>query len=123
VSRRLERTLPREPSCGAVARRWIEQNLGDQLSPQPLRDLKLIVSELVTNAYLHGKGQIRLILEAAQSSVRVEVVDQGEGVAIAIRREGLGEGGQGLQLVDAISTRWGAFEGTTHVWAEMSLDE
>lgn len=116
----LELQLPRSRDCGARARRWLEQELGHRLDARVLEDLKLVVSELVDNAFLHGRGRIRLRVTPRRDRVRVEVVDEGRGAAIKIRRDGPDIGGWGLKLVDRLTTRWGAYEGTTHVWAELS---
>lgn len=122
MTARLERAIPRERTCGAVARRWVEDQVGDVLSARALRDLKLVATELVNNAYLHGHGAIRLVINSTPGGMRVEVVDEGEGAAIQIRRRGLQAGGQGLHLVDALSRSWGVYAGTTHVWAEIPND-
>ncbi|HEY2653884.1 MAG TPA: hypothetical protein VGI50_18320 [Solirubrobacteraceae bacterium] len=29
--------------------------------------------------------------------------------------------GRNLRIVDQLATTWGAFEGTTHVWAELPM--
>lgn len=122
VRRQVEAQLPRQRGCGAIARRFVEEHLDGQLSDEALDDLKLVVSELVENAYRHGRGEIRLRLEPQGGRVRVEVVDEGEGQAIKIRQQRhLGDGGFGLRLVDQLAHAWGAFEGTTHVWAELRI--
>jgi serine/threonine-protein kinase RsbW len=112
--------LPRTPACAAVARRFVERHLSHVLAKPGLDDAKLVVSELVDNAYLHGRGEITLRLARHRDRVRVEVIDEGEGAAIEIRERGAEDlGGQGLNLVEAIATAWGAYEGTTHVWADL----
>jgi anti-sigma regulatory factor (Ser/Thr protein kinase) len=83
-------------------------------------ETKLVVSELVDNAYLHGDGEIHLMLEPREDHVLVEVVDHGQGAALKIPERGPdGFGGFGLRLVDQLASAWGAHEGTTHVWAEL----
>lgn len=127
-----ELELPRHPACGARARRWLEQQLGPTIDERTLDDLKLVATELVDNAYLHGRGRIVLKLLRTSDAHRIEVIDQGEDAVIEIREAAEQEpserpgaefrpdqGGRGLMLVDAVSSAWGAFEGTTHVWAEV----
>jgi anti-sigma regulatory factor (Ser/Thr protein kinase) len=121
VTEAVEAELPRQPTCGAVARRIVEGQYGARLDSGTLDDLKLVVSELATNAYVHGVGRIRLKLDANEDRVRVAVMDEGEGAAIKIRQVGA-SGGNGLRLVDHLCSRWGAYEGSTHVWAELALD-
>jgi anti-sigma regulatory factor (Ser/Thr protein kinase) len=122
VSEAFEIQLPRSRDCSAHARRLVERHLGADASGAALDDVKLVVSELVENAYRHGEGEIRLSLRRQGDAVRVEVVDQGQGAAIEIRETPPDRwGGQGLKLIDTLSRDWGAFEGTTHVWAEVPL--
>jgi anti-sigma regulatory factor (Ser/Thr protein kinase) len=115
----LEAELPRQRSCGALARRLIEQQYGKTLDRSTLADLNLVASELVNNAFVHGEGRIRLRLEQTDERLRIEVMDEGENAAIKIRRLGVREGGHGLRLVDHLCAAWGAFEGSTHVWADL----
>jgi two-component sensor histidine kinase len=121
VTEILEIELPRERTCGAIARRAVEHHTAERLPPDALDDLKLVVTELVDNAYLHGEGRIRLKLDRGEASVRVEVIDEGEGAAIEVAQAPRRSGGHGLKIVDNLASSWGAFEGTTHVWAELPL--
>ena len=113
--------LPRNRSCALTARRWLEQRIPRSVPGQTRDDLKLVATELVENALVHGKGRIFLRLHTRPDSVRVEVTDEGENAAIKIQTRGPKIGGWGLVLVDRLAERWGAFEGTTHVWAELPL--
>ena len=84
----------------------------------------MVVSELVTNAVMHGQGGIRLRLQVDDGHVRGEVVDGGSGFEHELREAGrLATSGRGLLIVDALTTRWGMHEGTTHVWFEMPAGE
>lgn len=118
----IEADLPRERSCAALARRLVDEHLGAALDASTLDDLKLVVSELVDNAYTHGVGQIRMKLTPRPGRVFIEVLDQGEGATVKIRALGAATGGHGLRLVDHLCSEWGAYEGSTHVWAELPLD-
>ena len=88
---------------------------------ETMDDLKLVATEFVENALVHGKGRIVLRLEARADALRVEVTDQGENAAIRVQTQGTEIGGWGLVLVDRVADSWGAFVGTTHVWAELPL--
>jgi anti-sigma regulatory factor (Ser/Thr protein kinase) len=86
-------------------------------------DLRLIVSELVTNAVRHSGGgaesEIEMRVEVFPGYVRVEVLDGGpgfdEGTARANR-------GHGLDIVGRLSRLWGADLGAqTKVWAELGV--
>jgi hypothetical protein len=68
---------------------------------------------------MHGTGAITTI---RGDTARIEVVDEGKGGAPTVRERRDDEGGGwGLQIVDDLSVSWGAYEGTTHVWAELAL--
>jgi anti-sigma regulatory factor (Ser/Thr protein kinase) len=117
----LEVQLPRERTCALIARRWVEQHVRDHASREALNDVKLIVSELVDNAYSHGDGKIWLRLRRIADLLRVEVIDEGQGAKIEIRQLGARGGGHGLRLVDALCSAWGSNGATTRVWAELPL--
>jgi anti-sigma regulatory factor (Ser/Thr protein kinase) len=117
----LEAGLPRERRCASLARRFVEDQYGAQLDGRTIDDLKLVVSELVDNAYVHGKGQIQLKLQRLADGIRIEVLDDGIDAKIEFRKLGAHGGGHGLRLVDHLCSAWGSFEGRTHVWAEMPI--
>ncbi len=115
--------LPRAAHAGALARRFIADRFGDHLAPAALRDAQLVISELATNAVVHGEGRITLQAALHDDSLRIEVVDEGTDNVPEIREhaEHDAPGGRGLHIVAALSRRWGVFEGTTHVWADIPL--
>lgn len=82
---------------------------------------RLIVSELVTNAVRHGPEKpIWLRVTRDGDSIRGEVEDQGNGtIAISRTADGYLNGGFGLRLVEAVSSRWGVEDGSTRVWFEL----
>lgn len=84
----------------------------------------LFVSELVTNAVRHAGGggsKLVLRLEAAGTTLRIEVHDDGPQWPRPGTPSGLGESGFGLIIVDALATTWGVSETATGkaVWAEL----
>jgi anti-sigma regulatory factor (Ser/Thr protein kinase) len=112
------RLLPQAASVSDA--RWhVRYALESQTDPDTLSSIELVVSELVTNAVRHGPGAyitLRLVTEA-DGAISGEVVDQGDGV-VAIRRHEVGEteGGMGLPIVDSLTSAWGVYPGSTHVW-------
>ena len=116
----VEVELPRDPSAGARARRLVEEICGGTLEVAELGRAKLLVSELVNNAVLHGAGTIKLKADLDEDRLHIEVIDEGEGFEREVREhDGEHLGGRGLRLVDTESSRWGLHEGTTHVWFEI----
>jgi anti-sigma regulatory factor (Ser/Thr protein kinase) len=90
------------------------------LEADELHRAKLLTSELVTNAVLHGEGKILLRAGLDSDRVLVEVVDEGHGFEHVVRRRDFNDlRGRGLGIVDAESSRWGIHDGTTHVWFEL----
>jgi len=120
-ARTVEIELPRSPDAGRQARAFVDRHCGPDAAAGVVGDAKLIVTELANNAVVHGEGRITLRAQIGDDTIRVEVIDEGSGNVPTIREEAEadGPGGRGLQIVEALSARWGTFEGTTHVWAEI----
>jgi anti-sigma regulatory factor (Ser/Thr protein kinase) len=98
----------------------IEDWFAHELGSEELETAMLLTSELVSNAVRHGKGRIVLRADLDDNRALVEVTDEGEGLERAIReRDFSAVQGWGLKLLDTQSSRWGAHEGTTHVWFEL----
>jgi anti-sigma regulatory factor (Ser/Thr protein kinase) len=120
-----ERTLklPRQAGAAGQARRFVERFLyGPRVSEGARETAMLVSSELVTNAFRHGRGEIELRVRILGEFVRIEVTDEGRGQAPGVRQEEADEtGGWGLRIVDQLAVQWGVFEGTTHVWADLAL--
>ena len=115
--------LPASSRAPGTARRLIERALTD--TPLPVLDrVKLLVSELVTNAVLHGSrtkdSAVGLMVRAARSSITVEVTDTGSGFEQRFRAPSVRDSGWGLSLVEQLSDRWGVIRnGETRVWFEI----
>jgi anti-sigma regulatory factor (Ser/Thr protein kinase) len=116
----IEVELPRDPIAGSRARRILEAMAAGSLDVSELGRAKLLVSELVNNAVLHGRGSIVFKADLDENRLHVEVVDEGTGFEREVRQRDVEDlGGRGLSLVESESSRWGVHEGTTHVWFEI----
>jgi anti-sigma regulatory factor (Ser/Thr protein kinase) len=115
--------LPRDPAASFLARQAVRHHLADVVPAATLADVTLAVSELVTNAVLHGSGRIDLRIEADDESVKGEVIDEGGGFERQLREDGGVDhvAGRGLLIVGQLTERWGVHEGTTHVWFEIRV--
>ena len=118
------RRLPHEPAAVPEARGALEP-LATVVDREAFGNLRLLVSEVVTNSVRHGShggsAPIELSVVAAPHRVRGEVADGGAGFAPAARSDRADEGsGWGLHLVDLLSDRWGVERnGRTVVWFEL----
>ncbi len=112
----------------ATARQLVDRLRWD-LDPRTHEELRLLITELVTNALRHGQlapGQrVRIMVSLAADAVRAEVHDPGRGfTAPAVPQPSPdGSSGWGLYLADRLSDRWGVDrEGaSTKVWVEKQL--
>jgi anti-sigma regulatory factor (Ser/Thr protein kinase) len=121
----LSRRLPPEPAAVPEARAALEP-VGAAVEPEAFDNLRLLVTELVTNSVRHGAQEgplaIELSVVATPHRVRAEVVDSGPGFVPPARSEGDDQGsGWGLHLVGRLSDRWGVERnGRTVVWFELA---
>jgi anti-sigma regulatory factor (Ser/Thr protein kinase) len=114
----------RGPAAVSMARSAL-MPLDERVDPSLLDDIRLLVSELVTNSIRHADGAldgtVGLQVNVQPQGVRVEVTDAGSGFD-PHPRQGDKEkvGGWGLYLVDKLSDRWGVNRnGHSHVWFEI----
>jgi len=116
----IEIELQRATGAPRDARRAVRRLCADHMQAELLDDAELMVSELVSNAILHGEGNISLRASLDEDRLFVEVIDEGSGFERALRRKDFEQVGEwGLEIVEAASSRWGVHEGTTHVWFEL----
>jgi anti-sigma regulatory factor (Ser/Thr protein kinase) len=117
-------SLDRDPGATARARRFVVDQPSHTATETVLHNAMLVASELVTNTLVHREGKVVLSLQIDRDQVRLEVTDQGSGAVIEKREREPGmTRGWGLQIVDELSERWGASDGTTRVWAELLLTQ
>ena len=118
----LRATLSADPEQVAEARRLVAGYLRDS-GEEDGEVAVLLVSELVTNAILHGRAPLELRAQTAGAGLRVEVYDHDPATPPILRHDfDLTEpGGRGLQLVDTLADRWGWTEndGGKVVWFEL----
>ncbi len=121
----IDLSLAPEPEVVTTARHALDR-LADLLPPAKLENVRLMVSELVTNSILHAglspDERISLRVTVSAGSVRGRVCDPGPGFEVPSElgpRPDL-SGGWGLPIVQTISDRWGV-ERNNHacVWFEI----
>lgn len=87
---------------------------------------RLVVSELVTNAWRHGEGQIilRVFRNVRADLAVIEVWDQGAGLPVVGPVDFEATSGRGLLLMSQVVDDWGTrpiTEGGKIVWAKCAL--
>ncbi|MEU1630152.1 ATP-binding protein [Streptomyces sp. NPDC020096] len=122
-----ERFYPRTRRSVPAAREFARQALRDWGIRHRADEVLLCVSELATNALLHGvppgRGfQLFLRLYARDGLLRVEVHDSGDGHPRISDAGAQDETGRGLRLVDALADKWGVGERVPGkiVWCEFA---
>jgi anti-sigma regulatory factor (Ser/Thr protein kinase) len=114
----------RGPTAACAARHALLA-LEPRIDGKVLDDIRLLVSELVTNAIRHAHapdgGKVGVDVSVKADSVHVEVADPGSGFEPQPRDGSMTRpGGWGLYLVDRIADRWGVISAQqTRVWFEI----
>jgi anti-sigma regulatory factor (Ser/Thr protein kinase) len=68
---------------------------------------ELLVSELVANAVIHGRSDLRLTVSATAARLLVEVEDGNERMPVLLPDDVDALSGRGLHLVQSASDEWG----------------
>ncbi|GAA3690181.1 hypothetical protein GCM10022267_90960 [Lentzea roselyniae] len=107
----------------AAVRRWTRSALSG-VTADELEDILLVVNELVSNAFDHGRGPRRMRLHRSTEPcfVRVEIDDTSpDPPTLGCSRLG-GNRGRGMVIVNRLAKDWGvthSLHGKT-VWAEIT---
>jgi len=118
--------LPAEPVSVAKARDFVSAHLLDHRLPQMADDVRLVVSELATNAMVHAGTPFTVTLTGGEQSVLLTVRDGSplEPVPATATPDRLDTGGRGLVIVDMVSRTWGFDTGgdrAKSVWASFDV--
>jgi anti-sigma regulatory factor (Ser/Thr protein kinase) len=124
---RIEARLALDVRAPGAARRVVADCLGDRVVSSVFDNAQLLVSELVTNSVRHSGmpgAELIVSVDLMPGMVRLDVEDPGRGGTVAPHRpDSQAGGGFGLNLVQALSERWGmerVAEGGTRVWAQLA---
>lgn len=116
--------LANGPDAVGFARRGLDP-LEREVGSETLNDMRLLVSELVTNSVRHARAgdddELELEVTVRGEVIHVCVTDHGPGFEASSRTPEDDPGsGWGLFLVEHLADRWGVdVNGTTQVWFEI----
>lgn len=98
--------LPSDLTAASTARGHVAEVCAG-LPEETVYTARLLVTELVSNAVLHGRGTIRLTVARDDAAVRVEVHDESPHLPVVMHRSPMAEHGAGMRLVSAMAGSWG----------------
>ncbi|MET7718278.1 ATP-binding protein [Streptomyces sp. NPDC005407] len=108
-----------------VRRKVVEQvrAWGVPLDDETADVIRLVASELITNAVVHGEGPVTVALYHRPGSLVIDVLDANPVAPKTSCAEADDESGRGLELVDVLAVRsgWEPSDRGKHVWAELAL--
>lgn len=126
----IDMTLVAGPTAASVARKSLSA-IADKVPAETFEDVRLLVSELVTNSVRHSglsngdNVRVGFLVLMNQSCLRVEVADAGKGFEKTVTPSMPDQqSGWGLQIVEQLSDRWGVgheAEAGSTVWFEIDL--
>jgi anti-sigma regulatory factor (Ser/Thr protein kinase) len=117
-----EGSWPGTPESVALAREFVALHLEQNLLPSLVEEMRLVASELATNAVRHAGTPFVVNMERNQDGVTISVRDWSARMPVEALPEILAAGGRGLMLVDALSVTWGVtvkIDGGKSVWARL----
>jgi DNA-binding transcriptional MerR regulator len=99
-----------QPSTQAPlqARQTVDDLLGELDNPRFAFYLRLVASELVKNAFLHGSPRhpIRMDAKLFEDAAELRVQNGGGRLTLTMLRRRRRDGGRGLDIVDALADAW-----------------
>ena len=118
-----EAVLPCGPEAAGQARRLVAEACARaDLGADACDSALLCASELVTNAIVHGRSEVRLGVVASARRLRVEVGDDNSRHPHLQPVDDGALDGRGLFIVDLLATRWGVRDDAMGkvVWFELA---
>ncbi|MFD6288024.1 ATP-binding protein [Streptomyces sp. NPDC060205] len=102
-------------------RRTVRRGLDRFELPDIVDNAELLVSELVTNAFRHGHGDVRVRMLFEHGRMRLEVRDGSHELPELRAADVLEECGRGLFIVRALADDWGISADGTTTWCSLNL--
>ena len=115
------------PESARAARRFITEFCAAARLPDEIcHTAALLVSELVTNAILHGRSAATLEAHRPPEFIRVAVRDENPSLPAVGDNPAFGaESGRGLMIVSMLAPRWGIepADGGKAIWFELDVTD
>ena len=115
--------LEQHPAAVGRARRFVhDQCQAAGVNGDTSDTAVLLTSEIVTNAFLHGRSGARLTLLTTDDRLRIEVGDDNSRLPQRVEPDRDALNGRGLAIVDTLASDWGSAqhaEGKV-VWFELT---
>ena len=99
--------LDSAPTSAAAALHFVESTLSRWGYADSSEVVLLLVSELVTNAVLHARSEVEVVLRHHDRRIRVEIGDASATTPVLRPHDDAAMTGRGLSLVDQLSQAWG----------------
>ena len=115
-----ETVLAGEPMSAALARDFVCLHLVAHHLSHLVEDVRLVASELATNAVTHAQTSFRVTLSSSNGSVLLAIQDASTAVPVMSAPSAIDMRGRGLMIVDLLSQEWGTStdgHGFKSVWA------
>ncbi|MEU6817822.1 ATP-binding protein [Streptomyces sp. NPDC046860] len=96
---------------------------GVPLDDETADAIRLVASELISNAVVHGEGPVTVTLHHRPGRVVIDVLDANPGAPQTSCAQADDESGRGLALVESLASRcaWEPAGQGKRVWAEIAL--
>lgn len=101
-------TLEADARNVGSARRLLQDAMSRSGADAHIDDAVLVLSEIVTNAFVHTGTDVTVLVWSTPRGTRVEVEDSGRHLPVRRRYADTAGTGRGLQLVEELADRWGA---------------
>lgn len=111
-------------TSASEARAFVRLHLHEHHLPYLVDDIRLVVSELVTNSVLHARTPLTVTIQAMPACVMLTVHDESPSTPVTAVRNMDATGGRGMDVVEQCSSDWGVtpgIKGDKSVWASFAV--
>jgi two-component sensor histidine kinase len=114
------------PISASQARAFVSDHLVQHRLLYLVESVRLVVSELATNALVHGQTAFSVTLSASDTEVVLTVRDDSQALPERRAAHVLDATGRGLEIVEIVSQEWGINrdeDRSKGVWASFAIRE